>query len=146
MGYEPYPLTSYREQRNRSHKIKFKLQPTLDYSSLRPTSRSHHLISQLDTGIHSDPVNSSQIGRKAAWAMLVACCLWMYCLIGQRPMDPSASATGGYYHSPFSVRRSVITVICRSAQWWKPSNNFSITPVTTQLFLPYSSNVWTITV
>ena len=59
MGYETEPLPSYRELRNWSHTIKFKVQFDPVYSSSRPVSWSHHLISWLDPGICSFPVHIS---------------------------------------------------------------------------------------
>ena len=59
MGYEPDPLPSHRELRNRSYTIKSKLNFTLDYYYSRPTSWSHHLISKLDPIIHYALVHSS---------------------------------------------------------------------------------------
>ena len=141
MGYEPEPLPSYRELRNISHTIKFKLHLPPGYSSLLTTSWYHHIISRLDPVICSDPVQSSYIGRQVTCYKMGDFRLWIYSLIGQISAPPRASSTRGYSHSLSSARREVIPAILQDDWWWKLYKDFSITLVTTQLSLPYSSTV-----
>ena len=70
---------------------------------------------------------------------MVACRLLMYSPMGCIPADSIASTTGGYFHSLPAPSFSVSPVIRRAAQWWNPSRNLIISPVTAQLSLPYKS-------
>ena len=126
MEYEPEPLPSYKELSNIFYTIEFTLRFTLVNSSLHPTSWSHHLSSQLYPGIRSAPAQSSYIVCQVTYAVMVVFRLWMYSLIGQSFAASSTSSTGGYSHSPSSIRRSVIPGIHWSARWWKPPTLLSL--------------------
>ena len=44
----------------------------------------------------------------------------------------------GYSHSPPAPRFAVILVIRRSVWWWNPSRTLIISPITTQISIPYN--------
>ena len=137
MGYGPEPLPSYRELRNLSYTIKFKLHFALGHYSSRTISCSHHLIIQLDPGIRSVPVQISFIDWQYTYAVMVAYHLWMYSLIVHRPAASITSSIRAYPHYLSSARPAVITEIWQAALWWNPYNIITISNVTTQLALPY---------
>ena len=77
----------------------------------------------------------SYMGLQATCPATVTCILWIYYLIGHRPVASSASSTGGQSHSPLVVCCAAIPTIFLTVQWCNPSRTFSMDPVTTQLFI-----------
>ena len=70
---------------------------------------------------------------------MVVCLLFPYTLIGWSPVESIVSSTAGYAHSPLAPRFAVIPMIHCTARWWYTIRNLSISPVTTELSLPYSN-------
>ena len=73
----------------------------------------------------------------------MACLRWIYYLIGHSPEVYSASSTVGHSHSLLVVCHAIILVILLATQLWNPSSNFSISPIATQLTLPYNNTDYT---
>ena len=73
---------------------------------------------------------------------MLACCLWVYSFIFHRPAASIASAIRGYSHSPSFALQSTIPAILRADLWLNPSSTFSVSPITTELSLPYGSKVY----
>ena len=65
--------------------------------------------------------------------------LLMYTLMRLIPAAFIASTNEGYSHSPPALRFPVIHVIHCAAPWWNPATTLRISPVITQLSLPYNS-------
>ena len=84
-------------------------------------------------------MQSSNMGQKSILSAMVTFCILMYTPMGWRPTAFIASTTKGYYHSLPARRFSVSPVIRRAAHWWNPSSTLSISPITTQILLPYKS-------
>ena len=79
------------------------------------------------------------MGRQAILSAMVVCCLLMYTSMEWSPSAFIASTTKGQYQYPFASRLAIIPVICRAAWWWNPPRTSSISPVTSQLLIPYKS-------
>ena len=90
---------------------------------------SHH---PLIPSILYDSVNSTHKGRQATLSTMVVCCLFMY--------NPLGCIL--YSHPPPALRFAVIPVICCAALWWNSIRALSISPVTTQILLPFSNTDW----
>ena len=100
-------------------------------------SWSHHRTNRLVPVIRSTSVHSSYMGQQATLSTMVACCLQMYTPMGWIPSASIVSTIEGYSHSPPALRFSIILVIYCAARWQNPYRTLSISPVTTQLSLPY---------
>ena len=68
---------------------------------------------------------------------MVVCRLLMYTLMDWSPAEYIAFSTAGYSQSPPAPYFAVVLVIRCSSQWWNAGRTLSISPVTTQIFLPY---------
>ena len=102
----------------------------------------HHHINLLAPIIHSDTKRSLYIGWHATCAATVACLCWIYSWIDHSPSVSSASATGGHSHYPLILHLSIIPVMLITTLWRITSSNFSMAPITTQLFLLYNNTDW----
>ena len=79
------------------------------------------------------------MGQQTTLSAMVACCLLVYTPMGWIPTASIASTTEWYCQSTPAQCFTVISVIYRVAQWWNPYRTLSVSPVTTQLLLPYMS-------
>ena len=82
------------------------------------------------------------MGQRANFSTMFSCRLLMYSIMGCSTAASSAATTGVYYQSLPAPHVAVIPVIRLVARCWNPSSTFIISPVTTQLLLPYSSIDW----
>ena len=100
---------------------------------------SHHNTNWLVLNILSASVHSLYMGQQGNLYATVAFFILMYTPIGWNNEAYITSTAEGYSHSPPAPRFAVIPVIRCAVRWWNLSRTLSISPINTQILIPYKS-------